>query len=70
MREKCLLIINPISGTATKKGVAAKCIRRLNREGIDVEVLYTEGPGDASRFAAEPQEKNTSELLQRVETAR
>ncbi len=57
MREKCLLIINPISGTATKKGVAAKCIRRLNREGIDVEVLYTEGPGDASRFAAEAARK-------------
>ncbi len=53
MRQKCLLIINPISGTTAKKGVAAKCVRRLGREGIDVEVLYTEGPGDASRFAAE-----------------
>lgn len=47
MRPKCLLIINPVSGTASKKGVAAKCVRRLGREGIDVEVLYTEGPGDA-----------------------
>lgn len=56
-REKCLLIINPISGTATKRGVAARCIRRLSREGIDVEVLYTEGPGDAARLAAEAARK-------------
>ena len=52
MRQKCLLIINPISGTATKRGVAARCVRRLSREGMDVEVLYTEGKGDAARFAA------------------
>lgn len=57
MRQKCLLIINSISGTTAKKGVAAKCIRRLGKEGIDVEVLYTEGPGDASRFAAEAARK-------------
>lgn len=57
MRQKCLLIINPISGTTAKNGVAAKCIRRLGKEGIDVEVLYTEGPGDASRFAAEAARK-------------
>ncbi len=56
-RQKCLLIINPISGTASKRGVAAKCVRRLGKEGIDVEVLYTEGPGDASRFAAEAARK-------------
>lgn len=51
-REKCLLIINPISGTASKRGVAAKCVRRLGKAGIDVEVLYTEAAGDAERFAA------------------
>lgn len=50
-RHKCLLIINPISGTRTKRGVAAKCMRKLSREGIDVEVLYTEKPGDATVFA-------------------
>lgn len=56
-RDKCLLIINPISGTASKRGVAAKCVRRLGKEGIDVEVLYTEGPGDAARYAAEAARK-------------
>lgn len=57
MRPKCLLIINPISGTTSKRGVAAKCMRRLGREGIDVEVLYTESPGDARKFAARAAEK-------------
>ena len=51
-RHKCLLIINPISGTGKKRGVAARCMRKLSREGIDVEVLYTEKAGDASTFAA------------------
>ncbi len=56
-RLKCLLIINPISGTASKRGVAAKCVRRLGKVDIDVEVLYTEAPGDAERFAAEAARK-------------
>lgn len=50
-RPRCLLVINPISGTQTKRGIAARCMRKLNREGIDVEVLYTEKPGDATLFA-------------------
>lgn len=50
-RPKCLLVINPISGTTSKKGVAARCIRRLSRAGIEVEVLYTEKSGDATQFA-------------------
>ncbi|MDE6338668.1 MAG: YegS/Rv2252/BmrU family lipid kinase [Muribaculaceae bacterium] len=52
IRHKCLLIINPISGTGKKRGVAARCMRKLSRAGIDVEVLYTEKAGDASKFAA------------------
>lgn len=55
--DKCLLIINPISGTSSKRGVAAKCVRRLGKEGIDVEVLYTEAPGDAARYATEAARK-------------
>ena len=50
-RPRCLLVINPISGTQSKRGIAAKCMRKLNREGIDVEVLYTEKGGDARLFA-------------------
>lgn len=49
--EKCLLVINPISGTADKRGVAEKCIKKLRKVGINVEVLYTDAPGDAKRFA-------------------
>lgn len=50
--QKCLLIINPISGGSEKSGVAEKCIKRLRKVGIKVEVLYTDAPGDAHRFAS------------------
>lgn len=49
--EKCLLIINPISGTATKRGLAERVIHRLRKADIKVEVLYTEKAGDAKVFA-------------------
>ena len=49
--DKCLLVINPISGTATKSGLAEKCLRKLRKVGIKVEVLYTEKAGDAHSFA-------------------
>lgn len=52
MRDKCLLIINPISGTASRKDVPVRTMRRLRREGIDVEVMYTEKAGDAATLAA------------------
>ena len=52
MRDKCLLIINPISGTASRKDVPVRTMRRLRREGIDVEVMYTEKAGDAAALAA------------------
>ncbi len=58
-RDKCLLIINPISGTSSKerRKVPAMTVKRLAKAGIDVEIRYTEGPGDATRWAAEAARK-------------
>lgn len=50
--RRCLLIINPVSGTSSKKGVALKAMRRLHRAGIGLEVAYTGKPGDAAEMAA------------------
>lgn len=49
--EKCLLIVNPISGTTDKQGLAERTIHKLRRADIKVEVLYTERPGDAREYA-------------------
>lgn len=49
--EKCLLIVNPISGTSDKHGLAERAIHRLHKADIKVEVLYTEKQGDAKEYA-------------------
>ena len=46
-----LLIINPISGTYDKSGLAKFVENRMAKTGYEVETVYTKGPGDASLFA-------------------
>ena len=45
-----LFIINPAAG---KKETTAKLEQQLKTLSFDHEVVYTEGPGDAKRIAAE-----------------
>ncbi len=52
-----LLIINPISGTHSKRGLAERIGERLGRAGIDVDTYVTAGPGDATRRVREAVEK-------------
>ena len=49
--KKALLIINPISGTGKKKGLAERVTSRLALVGINVDTKLTTGPGDATDFA-------------------
>lgn len=54
MKQKRLtLIINPNSGTLSKKGLDKWLPRHLRRLGYEVDVRFTTGPGDATRIAAE-----------------
>ncbi len=48
-----MLIINPISGTGNKKGVARMVEQRFAALGFDVDVRMTGGRGDATRLARE-----------------
>ncbi len=50
-RKKLLLIINPVSGTTSKKGVAEHIETRLSMAGFDVATEYTTCAGDATRLA-------------------
>ncbi|MDE6390345.1 MAG: diacylglycerol kinase family lipid kinase [Duncaniella sp.] len=54
--RKARLVINPISGTRSKKGLAEYVVSRLAPKGWEVEVAYTEGHGDATRLASEAAE--------------
>ncbi|MCM1032594.1 MAG: diacylglycerol kinase family lipid kinase [Odoribacter sp.] len=51
LNRRITLIINPISGTQSKKGVGERVTRKLRKMGFDVHVEYTTGPGDATNIA-------------------
>lgn len=50
---KARLIINPISGTQSKEGLAESVSNLLVPEGWEIETCYTRCHGDATRLAAE-----------------
>ncbi len=50
---KARLIINPISGTASKRGLDTFVINSLAPEGWEIEVTYTTCRGDATRLSRE-----------------
>ncbi len=50
---KARLIINPISGTASKAGLDRYVTDALSSCGWEIEVTYTQCHGDATRLAAE-----------------
>lgn len=47
------VIINPISGTRSKKGVAEMIERYMSARGFDVEICYTARAGHATELAAD-----------------
>lgn len=55
--DKCLMIINPRSGTTSKRRLAWRATRHLAKAGIDLDVVVTQAPGDARRMAAEAAKK-------------
>ncbi len=54
---KARLIINPVSGTHSKAGLAANVIDSLSPLGWDVETCYTRCGGDATRLAGDAVDK-------------
>lgn len=61
--EMLMLIINPISGTGSKKGVAEMVEQRFASLGIGVDVRLTGGRGDATQLAREAVDKGYSGVL-------
>lgn len=49
--KKLLLIINPIAGTSSKKGIEESVTRSLSDLGWEVGTVFTRGKGDATRLA-------------------
>lgn len=53
MKQRILYLINPISGTTRKQGIAALIERLTDRERYDVEVISTEYAGHGEALARE-----------------
>ena len=53
MKRRLTLIINPNSGTISKKGIENWLPKHLERHGCVVDVRHTAGPGDATLIAAD-----------------
>lgn len=58
MKKKIVFIMNPISGTASKKGLPRIIDSVLDKERFDYEVRLTERPGHASEIATEAKERH------------
>lgn len=52
LRRHVCLIVNPISGTASKLRMIPAIARRLDKEGISFDIHRTEGPGHATELAS------------------
>lgn len=50
-KRQLTLIINPVAGTLSKRGLEGWLIPKLEEMGYDVDVQYTKGPGDATDIA-------------------
>lgn len=50
-RPKCILIVNPKSGTTEKGRIIKKALENFLAAGWDVEAAYTERPGHATEIA-------------------
>lgn len=50
-KTRALLIINPVAGTRSKRGLREAVRDRLGKLGIDLSTVETAGAGDASLFA-------------------
>lgn len=64
MRDsRTMLIINPISGTNHKDGLADAVKEKLAPLGFEVDVRYTTGSGDATRLAREAAARGYGSVL-------
>lgn len=46
-KRQALLVVNPVSGTRSKRGLDEMALNRLTPAGIEVTICLTEGPGHA-----------------------
>lgn len=61
--DKYLLIINPASGTSSKRKILPVICRKLDKEGISYDVVMTRYPGHATELARQAAEEGRTAVL-------
>lgn len=61
--QKCMLIVNPRSGTADKGRIVRLAISELLKAGITVKTVYTERPAHATELAAAAASEGTDIVI-------
>lgn len=56
--KQIMIIINPISGTASKQGIDEIIRHEATRYSLATDIRFTTGPGDATRLAKEAIDRN------------
>ncbi len=52
-QQQALLVVNPVAGTRSKRGLDEVVAERLSADRLKVTTVFTEGPGHASDLAAQ-----------------
>lgn len=63
MKNKLLVVINPISGTGKQKGIEKNIISGLDSKKYDVEIIHTQYAGHASLIVKEAIEKSFKTIV-------
>lgn len=48
---KYLLLVNPVSGTVSKKRIVPRLRKKMEKAGMDFDIVFTEGPGHGAELA-------------------
>ena len=57
MKKKILFIINPCSGTTSKRVIPEFITQNINHDLFDIDIQMTTGPGDATTMAQAASER-------------
>lgn len=63
MKNKLLVVINPISGTGKQKGIEEMIVKHLDDTKYDIEITHTEYAGHASEIARDAAHKSFNTLV-------
>ena len=63
MKKKILFIINPISGTTSKRVIPEFITQNINHDLFDIDIQMTKGPGDATAMAHAASERGLDAVV-------